>query len=386
MAEKKVRMGMVGGGKDAFIGAVHRIAANMDGQIELCCGAFSSNAEKAKESGHALFIDENRNYGSYKEMFASERELPEAQRMQFVSIVTPNFAHFEPAMLALEAGFHVLIDKPMTLTLDEAKKLHAKAEETGLMVCLTHTYSGYPMVKQARQMVKNGEFGQIRKIMVEYPQGWLSKSSENDGNKQAAWRTDPSKSGISGCMGDIGTHAAQLAEYISDLKISHLCADLNIVVDGRALDDDGNILLKFDNGANGVLVASQIAAGEENALTIKVYGEKGGLEWHQEEPNTLKVKWLDAPAQIYRTGHDYLSSFAKHNTRTPAGHPEGYLEAFANIYRNFVLTIRAVEKGESPSAELLDFPTAADGVRGMAFIENVVASGKSDQKWYEFKI
>jgi predicted dehydrogenase len=319
-------------------------------------------------------------------MFEAERQLPADQRMQFVSIVTPNFAHFEPAMLALESGFHVLIDKPMTLTLDEAKKLDAKAKETGLMVCLTHTYSGYPMVKQARQMVKAGELGRIRKVCVEYPQGWLSLPSENEGNKQASWRTDPSKSGISGCMGDIGTHAAQLAEYISNQKISHMCADLNIVVDGRALDDDGNILLKFENGANGILMASQIAAGEENALSIKVYGEKGGLEWHQEEPNTLTLKWLDAPAQIYRTGHDYLSSFAKQNTRTPSGHPEGYLEAFANIYRNFVSTIDKVSAGETPSEEMLDFPTSEDGVRGMAFIENVVASGKSDQKWYEFKI
>ncbi|MGN7205775.1 Gfo/Idh/MocA family protein [Pedobacter sp. SAFR-022] len=386
MAEKKIRMGMVGGGKDAFIGAVHRIAANMDGLIELCCGAFSSNPEKAKASGRALFIEDNRNYGSYAEMFEAESQLPADQRMQFVSIVTPNFAHFEPAMLALESGFHVLIDKPMTLTLEEAKKLHSKATETGLLVCLTHTYSGYPMVKQARQMVKAGELGRIRKVCVEYPQGWLSLPSENEGNKQASWRTDPSKSGISGCMGDIGTHAAQLAEYISNQKISHMCADLNIVVDGRALDDDGNILLKFDNGANGILMASQIAAGEENALSIKVYGEKGGLEWHQEEPNTLKLKWLDAPAQIYRTGHDYLSSYAKHNTRTPSGHPEGYLEAFANIYRNFVSTIDKVSAGETPSEEMLDFPTSEDGVRGMAFIEHVVASGKSDQKWYEFKI
>lgn len=386
MAEKKIRMGMVGGGKDAFIGAVHRIAANMDGLIELCCGAFSSNPEKAKASGRALFIEDSRNYGSYTEMFEAERQLPADQRMHFVSIVTPNFAHFEPAMLALESGFHVLIDKPMTLTLDEAKKLDAKTKETGLMVCLTHTYSGYPMVKQARQMVKAGELGRIRKVCVEYPQGWLSLPSENEGNKQASWRTDPSKSGISGCMGDIGTHAAQLAEYISNQKISHMCADLNIVVDGRALDDDGNILLKFENGANGILMASQIAAGEENALSIKVYGEKGGLEWHQEEPNTLKLKWLDAPAQIYRTGHDYLSSFAKQNTRTPSGHPEGYLEAFANIYRNFVSTIDKVSAGETPSEEMLDFPTSEDGVRGMAFIENVVASGKSDQKWYEFKI
>lgn len=386
MAEKKIRMGMVGGGKDAFIGAVHRIAANMDGLIELCCGAFSSNPEKARASGRALFIEDSRNYGSYAEMFEAESQLPADQRMQFVSIVTPNFAHFEPAMLALESGFHVLIDKPMTLTLDEAKKLHAKATETGLLVCLTHTYSGYPMVKQARQMVKAGKLGRIRKVCVEYPQGWLSLPSENEGNKQASWRTDPSKSGISGCMGDIGTHAAQLAEYISNQKISHMCADLNIVVDGRALDDDGNILLKFDNGANGILMASQIAAGEENALSIKVYGEKGGLEWHQEEPNTLKLKWLDAPAQIYRTGHDYLSSFAKHNTRTPSGHPEGYLEAFANIYRNFVSTIDKVSAGVEPSEEMLDFPTSEDGVRGMAFIEHVVASGKSDQKWYEFKI
>ncbi len=386
MVEKKIRMGMVGGGKDAFIGAVHRIAANMDGLIELCCGAFSSNPEKAKASGRALFIEDNRNYGNYAEMFEAEHKLPADKRMQFVSIVTPNFAHFEPAMLALEHGFHVLIDKPMTLTLEEAKALHAKAQETGLLVCLTHTYSGYPMVKQARQMVKAGEFGRIRKICVQYPQGWLSLSSENEDNKQAAWRTDPAKSGISGCMGDIGTHAAQLAEYISNQKISHMCADLNIVVDGRALDDDGNILLKFDNGANGILMASQIAAGEENALSIKVYGEKGGLEWHQEEPNTLKVKWLDAPAQIYRTGHDYLSSFAKHNTRTPSGHPEGYLEAFGNIYRNFVSTIDKVSAGETPSEEMLDFPTSEDGVRGMAFIENVVASGQSDQKWHEFKI
>ena len=386
MAEKKIRMGMVGGGKDAFIGAVHRIAASLDGLIELCCGAFSSNPDKAKESGRSLFIEDNRNYGSYAEMFEAEIKLPADQRMQFVSIVTPNFAHFEPAMMALDSGFHVLIDKPMTLTLDEAKKLDAKAKETGLLVCLTHTYSGYPMVKQARQMVKAGAFGRIRKICVEYPQGWLSLPSENEGNKQASWRTDPSKSGISGCMGDIGTHAAQLAEYISNQKISQLCADLNIVVDGRALDDDGNILLKFDNGANGFLMATQIAAGEENALTIKVYGEKGGLEWHQEEPNTLKVKWLDAPTQIYRTGHDYLTSYAKHNTRTPSGHPEGYLEAFANIYRNFVSTIDKVSTGQTPSDEMLDFPTAEDGVRGMAFIENVVASGKSDQKWYEFKI
>ena len=377
---------MVGGGKNAFIGAVHRIAANIDGQIELCCGALSSNPETAKASGEELFLSAARSYGSYVELFESESQLSEDVRMHFVSIVTPNFAHFEPAMMALDHGFHVLIDKPITLSLAEAKLLEAKVQETGLLLCLTHTYSGYPMVKQARQMVKDGKFGKIRKVMVEYPQGWLSLPSEKDGNQQAAWRTDPAKSGISGCMGDIGTHAAQLAEYISNLKITKLCADLNIVVAGRALDDDGNVLLKFDNGANGILVASQIAAGEENALTIKVYGEKGGLEWHQEEPNTLLVKWLDAPAQLYRTGHDYLSSFAKLNTRTPSGHPEGYLEAFANIYRNFAGTLAARLNGTTPTPEMLDFPNAADGVRGMAFIENVVASGRSAEKWYDFKL
>jgi len=386
MAQQKIRMGMVGGGKNAFIGAVHRIAANIDGQIEFCCGALSSNPETAKASGEELFLSAARSYGSYAELFESESQLPEDVRMHFVSIVTPNFAHFEPAMMALDHGFHVLIDKPITLSLAEAKLLEAKVQETGLLLCLTHTYSGYPMVKQARQMVKDGKFGKIRKVMVEYPQGWLSLPSEKDGNQQAAWRTDPAKSGISGCMGDIGTHAAQLAEYISNLKITKLCADLNIMVDGRALDDDGNVLLKFDNGANGILVASQIAAGEENALTIKVYGEKGGLEWHQEEPNTLLVKWLDAPAQLYRTGHDYLSTFAKLNTRTPAGHPEGYLEAFANIYRNFAGTLAARLNGTTPTPEMLDFPNATDGVRGMAFIENVVASGKSAEKWYDFKL
>jgi predicted dehydrogenase len=382
----KIRMGMIGGGKNAFIGAVHRIAANIDGQIELCCGALSANPETAKESGAALFLAEDRNYGSYQEMIEKESLLPADIRMHFVTIVTPNFAHFAPAMLALQHGFHVVIDKPITLSLAEARQLQEKVQETGLTLCLTYTYSGYPMVKQARQMVKDNAFGKIRKIMVEYPQGWLSLPSEKDGNKQSAWRTDPSKSGISGCMGDIGTHAAQLAEYISGLEITQICADLNIVVDGRALDDDGNVLLKFSNGANGILVASQIAAGEENALKIKVYGEKGGLEWHQEEPNTLKVKWLDAPAQLYRTGQGYLSAAAQFNARTPSGHPEGYLEAFANIYRNFALTLKSKLEGKEPTAEMLDFPGVAEGVRGMAFIENVVASGQSDQKWTDFKI
>lgn len=384
--KRKLRMGMIGGGKDAFIGAVHRLAANMDGLIELSAGALSVNPEVGYESGKMLFLPDNRIYNNYEEMLTKESELPSDEKIDFVTIVTPNFAHFAPAMMALDKGFNVVIEKPMTLTLEEAKELHAKVEETGLTLCLTHTYSGYPMVKQAKQMVSEGKLGAIRKIVVEYPQGWLSTLSEREGNAQAAWRTDPSKTGKSGCMGDIGTHAAHLAEYISGLKITKICADLNIVVPGRAIDDDGNVLLKFDNGANGVLVASQIAAGEENALKIRVYGEKGGLEWHQMEPNTMIVRWLDTPAQIYRTGNGYMDSFAKHNTRTPGGHPEGYLEAFANIYKNFALTVDAKLNNEQPTAEMLDFPGTSDGIRGMAFIENVVASGQSDQKWFDYKI
>jgi predicted dehydrogenase len=382
-------MGMVGGGKDAFIGAIHRIAANMDGLIELSCGALSINPETAKESGKMLFLPTDRTYLTYEEMITKEAALPQDKRMDFLTIVTPNFAHFAPAMMALDNGFHVVIEKPMTFTLDEAKKLKQKVEDTGLLLCLTHTYSGYPMVKQARYMAQSGVLGKIRKILVEYPQGWLSRLSEREGNAQAAWRTDPSKSGKAGAMGDIGTHAAHLAEYISGLKITKICADLNVMVEGRRLDDDGSVLLKFDNGASGVLVATQIAAGEENALKIKIYGENGGLEWHQMEPNTLLVKWLDEPMQVLRAGNNYgkaLSSFATKNCRTPGGHPEGYLEAFGNIYKNFALTLGARLEGQEPSKEALDFPGVEDGIRGMAFIDNVVASAQSKEKWTDFVI
>jgi len=377
---------MVGGGKDAFIGAVHRIAANMDGLVELACGALSHNAEIAVDSAKSLFLPESRTYLTYQEMIKAESKLPAGERMDFLTIVTPNFVHFAPAYEALDNGFNVVIEKPMTFTLDEAKKLQKKVEETGLVLALTHTYSGYPMVKQARQMVKAGALGKIKKVVVEYPQGWLTRLTEREGNAQAAWRTDPSKSGKSGSMGDIGTHAAHLAEYITGLHITKLCADLNIMVEGRGLDDDGNVLLKFDNGAAGVLIASQIAAGEENALKIKIYGDKGGLEWAQQEPNSLLIKWLDKPTEIYRTGGGYLSSFAKHNTRVPAGHPEGYLEAFGNIYRNFALTLSAKLDGTKPTEEMLDFPTAADGVRGMAFIDSVVKSNTSNEKWTDFTL
>lgn len=384
--DRKLRMGMIGGGKGAFIGAIHRIAANMDGMIELVCGALSASPEKAQESGKTLFLADNRIYSSYEEMIKKESQLAVDERMDFVSIVTPNHAHFGPAMMALEHGFHVVIDKPITFTLDEAKHLKKKVEETGLLLLLTHTYAGYPMVKQARNMVKNGKLGKIRKILVEYPQGWLSRLTEKDGNAQAAWRTDPSKSGKSGCMGDIGTHAAHLAEYISGLKITQLCADLNIVVEGRQLDDDGNVLLRFDNGANGVLVASQIAAGEENALRIRVYGEKGGLEWAQQEPNTLILKWLDEPIQILRTASHDLYNEANFNCRTPSGHPEGYLEAFGNLYRNFSLCLSAKITGKEAPAEALDYPSVNEGIRGMAFIDNVVKSSQSNEKWTNFEV
>jgi predicted dehydrogenase len=379
-------MGMIGGGKNAFIGAVHRIAANMDGLIELVCGAFSSHPDNARESGRLLFLPEDRSYLSFEEMIERESRLPEGVRMDFVSIVTPNHLHFAPAMLALDKGFPVVLDKPMTFTLDQALQLQRKVQETGLPFCLTHTYAGYPMVKQARQMVKDGAFGKIRKVYVEYPQGWLSRLSEKDGSKQAEWRTDPARSGKSGAMGDIGTHAAHLAEYISGLHIKELSADLSIMVEGRALDDDGGVLLRFDNGATGVLYASQVAAGEENALKIRVYGEKGGLEWAQQEPNTLLIKWLDQPMQVYRAGTPWLSPIAKFNTRTPAGHPEGYLEAFANLYRCFALTLSARLDGTTPPIEALDFPGVEDGVRGMAFIDNLIRSNGSTSKWTDFTI
>ena len=386
---RKLRMGMVGGGKDAFIGAIHRLAANMDGLIEVSCGALSINPEIAVASGEALFLPKERTYLTFDEMIKKEAALPADERIDFVTIVTPNFAHFAPAMMALDHGFHVVIEKPITFSMDEAKQLKQKLDETGLTLCLTHTYSGYPMVKHAKAMVKEGKLGKIRKVWVEYAQGWLSKLSEREGNAQAAWRTDPKKSGKSSVMGDIGTHAAHLAEYITGAKITDVCAELNTMVEGRLLDDDGSVMLKFDNGAKGVLMASQVAAGEENNLKIRIYGEKGGIEWMQHEPNTLHVKWLDQPAQVLRAGGNYgahLSSTAIHSCRTPGGHPEGYLEAFANIYRNFALTLGCKIDGTNPTAEMLDFPGIEDGLRGMAFIDNVVASSQSDQKWTPYVI
>lgn len=381
---RKLRMGMIGGGAGAFIGAIHRIAAIMDNQIELVCGCFSSSPENSLNSGKSYFLPENRIYSSYQQMLELEAQLPEGERMDLVVIVTPNHVHFDPAMRAMEHGFHVVMDKPITLSLDEALQLKKKQQETGLELALTHTYSGYPAVKEAKMRVARGDFGNIRRIYVEYPQGWLSAKEEDD-NKQAEWRTDPKRSGKAGCIGDIGTHAHQLAEYISGLKTTEICAELNKFVPGRLLDDDGAALLRFNNGARGVLMASQIAAGEENNVKIRVYGEKGGLEWQQHEPNTLWVKWADRPTEMVRVGTGQMGEWAQHNTRTPGGHPEGYLEAFANIYRNFALTVQAKMNGEQPTSEMLDFPGVEDGIRGMQFIDTMVKAGYNDGvKWVKF--
>jgi len=380
---RKIRYGMIGGGRGAFIGAVHRIAANIDGQIELTAGAFSSDAEKSKASGQDLFLDPARVYGSFDELVKKEAALPADQRIDFVAIVTPNHVHFPAAKAALEAGFHVLSDKPATFDLKEAKALAALVKKTGLLYGLTHNYTGYPLVKQARDMVAAGQLGKIRKVVVEYPQGWLATKIEASGQKQAAWRTDPKRSGAAGCIGDIGTHAENLAEYITGLQISELAADLTAFVKGRKLDDDGNVLLRFKGGAKGVLHSSQISVGEENNLNIRVYGEKGGLEWHQKEPNTLLVKWLDQPMQVYRTANGYLTPAALAAGRTPPAHPEGYLEAFANIYKNFAGAVRArLEKKKlAKNDPANDFPKIEDGVRGMAFIEAVVKSSKANAAW-----
>lgn len=377
-------MGMVGGGRGAFIGGVHRMAAAIDGEIELVCGVFSSSAEKSKLSGQDLYLPENRVYGSYEEMIIEESKLPEEVRMDFISIVTPNHMHYGPAKMALEYGFHVVCDKPLSFDMEEAKDLVKSVKKSGLIFALTHNYTGYPMVKQARKMVANNDIGEIRRIVVEYPQGWLSTKLEADTEqKQASWRTDPKRSGAAGAMGDIGTHAENLAEYISGLKIAELCADLHAHIEGRRLDDDGSVLLRFENGARGVLYASQISVGEENALSIRIYGTKAGLEWHQMEPNSLIVKHLSRSMEVLRTGVGDLYPEATAHTRVPAGHPEGYLEAFANIYRNFAKCVQARLSDREVDPIYKDFPTVEDGLRGMQFIEAVVASSKSTEKWYK---
>jgi len=374
---RKLRMGMAGGGRDSFIGAVHRMAAQMDGKIEFVCGALSSTKRKSKESGQDLLLSPDRVYGTYREMFRKEVKLPENERMDFVAIVTPNNMHYPIAMAALDAGFHVVCDKPMTTTVDEAKNLEKKVKSTARLFGLTHNYTGYPMVKEARQLVAKGKLGNIRRVVVEYPQGWLATRLETAGQKQAAWRTDPRRAGGSCCIGDIGTHCENLAEYVVGSRISELCADLKTFVPGRPLEDDGSVLLRLRNGARGILWASQIAIGEENALNIRVYGENGSLEWHQQEPNTLTVSWLNSPTEIRRTSTPFVGKQAAANTRLPAGHPEGFIEAFANIYSNFAEALIKVLKGKKINEADFDYPNVHDGVRGMEFLVAVVKNAKA---------
>lgn len=386
MKNRKLRMGMVGGGKTGFIGAIHLRAALMENMIELVCGCFSSDPERSQSSGRAYFLPDNRIYGSYQEMFDREMELPEEERMNFVVIVTPNKQHFEPAMMALERGIHVVLDKPMTFSLEEALKLQQKVEETGLVLALTHVYSGYPAVKEMKARIAAGELGKIRRVFVEYPQGWLSDRIELQGGNNAGWRTNPQLSGKAGCMGDIGTHAWHLCEYVTGLKVEELCAEVNTFVPGRMIDDDGTAFLRLEQGAKALLSATQIAIGEANKVNIRVYGDRGGLQWIQENPNELRATWGDKPEEIVRIGNNgYLGNQAIWNTRTPAGHPEGFIEAFANIYRNFALTVKALQQGETPTENMLDFPNVHDGVRGMQFIETVIKSGYSDSpKWVKW--
>lgn len=375
---RKLRMGMIGGGTGSFIGDVHRKAASIDGMIELVCGAFSSTSEKSIQSGKDLFLPENRCYGNYEEMILKEKELPENERMDFVTIVTPNHMHFPPAKMALENGFNVVCDKPMTLTLEEAIELEKIIEKSGKLFALTHNYPGSPMVKQAKALVDNGDIGTIRKVQVQYLQGWLSTDLEATGQKQAAWRVDPKRSGIGGALGDIGTHAENLVAYITGLKITEIAADLGRFGKGRILDDDGNMLLRLENGAKGTLSFSQIALGEGNNLAIRVYGTKGSLEWHQENPNQLITRWLDEPLKIYTPNGNKLYPTAQ-ISRIPAGHPEGYLEAFATVYKNFATHLIAESKGDK--IENPDYPTAKDGIRGMKFIYAAVESDTNNAAW-----
>lgn len=385
---RKLKMGMVGGGPGAFIGDVHRKAARMDGRIELVAGAFDINPRKSKQMGRELFIEPRRTYRNYEEMIERELKLPEDERVDFVSIAVPNNWHFPIARDFLQAGFHVMCEKPMTFNVSQARALRTIVKKSKKVFGLMHNYTGYPMVKLARDIARDGELGKVRKIVVQYPQGWLATALEKTGQQQAAWRTDPKQSGGSGCMGDIGTHAENLAEYITGLKITHICADLTTFVKGRRLEDDGNCILRFNNGARGVLHASQISIGEENNLAIWVYGENKGLEWHQEHPNYLYVKEPDGPVQLWRRGNDYVaarSAAAGRATRLPFGHPEAFIEAFANIYCNLADTVRARITRTKPDKLALDFPTVDDGLRGMLFIDTLLASAKSKQKWTKIR-
>jgi predicted dehydrogenase len=371
---------MVGGGRDAFIGGVHRMAMRLDGKIELVAGAFSSNPQKAKLSGEDLLLDPKRVYADYRTMATEEGRLPGGERIDFVSVVTPNRTHVPVAKTFLEAGFNVVCDKPLAFNLEEARALRDVVRKTGKLFALTHNYTGYPMVKEARELVRNGELGEILKVVAEYPQDWLSKPIDQEGVKGAAWRTDPRQAGASGCIGDIGTHAENLGRYITGLQIDELCAEFTSFVKGRQLEDDANLLIRYKGGAKGVLCASQISVGEENNLSIRVYGTKASLEWHQEDPNNLVVKYADKPRRTYRRGNGYVSDIAKRFSRFPSGHPEAFVEAFANIYVEVARAIEAEVNGQ-PIPPDCDFPTVDDGVEGMAFIATVVKSAKAGCVW-----
>ena len=377
---QKLRAAMIGGGPGSFIGAVHRIAARMDGDYELVAGAFSSNPEKCLETARELGIAQKRAYPSWAAMLEGEKALPADQRVQVIMITTPNHVHAAPTIAALEGGFHVILDKPLCTSMEEALAMEAAAKSAAGLFCLTHTYTGYPMIKEAKHQIASGALGTVRKIYVEYPQGWLSTFLEGENHTQAAWRTDPAKSGKVGAMGDIGTHAFNLAEYVAGEEIVEVCAQLNTVVDGRALDDDGAVLFRTASGATGVLMATQIAAGEENNVKIRVFGEKGGLCWEHADNNSLSMMPLDAPVTILRTGGPGTSEWSLANHRIPPGHPEGYLEAFANLYKNFAAHIRAHAVGEKQDAHL-DYPGIEDGVRGMKFIEAIVANNAGTEKY-----
>lgn len=378
---KKLKLGMVGGGRDAFIGAVHRSAAWLDGLYELTAGALSSTPEKAKASGKDLGLADDRNYGSWEEMLEKESARPAGERIDAVSIVTPNHMHFPVAKAFAEAGFHVICDKPLVHSSAQAEELVRLVEKKGTVFAVTYNYTGYPMVKQARQMIQEGALGEIRKVIVEYNQDWLATKLEDQGAKQAEWRTDPKRSGIAGVVGDIGSHAENLVATMTGLEIESLCADVSTYVKGRLLDDDANLLVRYRSGAKGVMFASQISSGEENDLRIRVYGEKGSFTWHQENPNYLRFKQLGQPEQVLKRGNGYLCEAAQRASRIPPGHPEAFIEAFANVYRNAALSILALKEGRVPDEFESDYPTVADGARGVRFIEKTIESGKSSEKW-----
>jgi len=382
---RKLKMGMVGGGRDAFIGAVHRRAAMLDGGVELVAGAFSSTPAKSKLSAQDLFVSPDRAYGTWQEMIDKESALPTGERIDFVSIVTPNHMHYPIAKAFVDAGFNVVLDKPMVHTSEQAQSLIDAVEKQGVVFAVTYNYTGYPMAKQARWLVQQGKLGQIRKVIVEYPQDWLATRLEDTGQKQAAWRTDPKRSGIAGAVGDIGSHAENLVSTITGLEIAELCADLTTFVQGRLLDDDANVLLHFTNGACGILTVSQVCTGQENNIKIRVWGTEGALEWIQENPNYLMYQPAGEPLQVMSRGQAYLCEAAQRATRLPTGHPEAFIEAFANIYLNVTDTIRARLMGVAPTELEADFPTVYDGARGVYFIEKVVESAQSSAKWTPFE-